>query len=185
MDTRLNLTGTLGLELTLFFVLFILITSVVMWGLPRITGINRLFGVGRFYAKLPPSRDALGNVELAQLADNIDRLADYLKDRSIASVGHNAAIDSVEYRLAGDLAEVARCARNMKLFLDRNSSALLDLLPFIVDRLARPQRLLIAPPQPTNDQSPSETPDAGFLGSDIGRATGRLEGAVHRTVVRR
>jgi hypothetical protein len=185
MDTRLNLTGTLGLELTLFFVLFVLIATAVMWGIPRITGINRLFGVGRFYAKLPPSRDGHGNVELAQLADNIDRLADYLKDRSIASVGHNAALDSVEYRLASDLAELARCARNMKLFLDRNSSALLDLLPFIVDRLARPQRLLIAPPQPTNDQQPSVTPDTSFVGSDTGRASGHLEGLAHRTVVRR
>jgi hypothetical protein len=185
MDTRLNLTGALGLELTLFFVLFVLIATVVMWGLPRITGINRLFGVGRFYAKLPLGRDALGNVELAQLADNIDRLADFLKDRSIAGVGHNAALNSVEYRLASDLAELARCTRNMKLFLDRNSSALLELLPFIVDRLARPQRLMIAPPQPTNDQSPAVTPEADFLGSDIGRGSGRLEGAVHRTVVRR
>jgi len=185
MDTRLNLTGTLGLELTLFFVLFVLIATVVMWGLPRITGINRLFGVGRFYAKLPPCRDGLGNVELAQMADNIDRLADYLKDRSVANVGHNAALDSVEYRLASDLAELARCARSMKLFLDRNSSALLDLLPFIVDRLARPQRLLIAPPQPTNDQQPGVTPAAGFLASDIGAASGRLEVSVHRTVVRR
>jgi hypothetical protein len=185
MDTPLNFTGTLGFKLTMFFVLFILISSAVMWGLPRITGVNRLFGIGRFYSKLPACRDGLGNVELGQLAENIDQLADFLRDRSIANVGHTAAVDSVEYRLASDLAELARCARNMKAFLDKNSSALLDLLPFIVDRLARPQRLLIAPPQPTNDQPPSLASDASFLGSDIGRASGHLEGSAHRTIVRR
>lgn len=179
MDIPLKLTGPLGLELTMFFVIFVLISSVVMWSLPRITGVNRLFGIGRFYSELPRCRDDLGKVELAQLAENIDRLADFLKDRSIASLGHSAAIDSVEFRLASDLAELARCARNMKTFLDRNSSALLDLLPFIVDRLARPQRLLIAPP--TNDQPAGSAPQVSYPGSDIGRA----EGSTYRTMGRR
>jgi hypothetical protein len=156
---------TLGFKLTTFLVLFILLSSGVKWIIERITGVNGLFGIGRFYAKLPPCRDDLGKVELGQLAENIDQLAEYLKDRSIARIGYSEALESVEYRLAGDLAELARSARNMKAFMDRNGSALLELLPLIIGRSAGPQRLLSAPQvqpmsapqvQSASDLSPSE-----------------------------
>ena len=157
MGTLLNSDGTVGLKLTMFFVLFVLISLVVIWISERITSVNRLFGIGRFYSELPPCRDDRGKVELGQLAENMDRLAVYLKDRSIARAGDTEALDSVEYRLASDLAELARCARNMKEFMDKNASALLDLLPLIVGRSAGPRPLLIAPPaQPQRDRLPSE-----------------------------
>lgn len=157
MGTLLNSYGTIGLQLTTFFVLFVLISLLVIWISERITGVNRLFGIGRFYSALPPCRDDLGKVELGQLAENIDRLAVYLKDRSIARAGDTEGLESVEYRLADDLAELARCARNMKEFMDRNASALLDLLPLIVRRPVGRQSLLIAPPaEPENGRPPSE-----------------------------
>lgn len=155
MDTLLN--SGLGLKLTTFFVLFVLISLVVIWISGHITGVNRLFGIGRFYSKLPPCRDDAGKFELGQLAENIDRLADYLKERSIEAVGYTAALDSVEYRLASDLAELARCARNTKEFMEKNASALLELFPLILGRSTGRQPLLIAPPaQPESDRLPSE-----------------------------
>lgn len=149
--------ATVGVKLTMFIVLFILITLAVIWILDRITGINRSFGIGRFYSKLPSCRDKHGKVELGQLAENIDRLADYLKDRSNARIGSGTVPDSVEYRLAADLAELAKCARTMQAFMDKNASALLNFLPLIVARSARQQRFLSAPPvQPEGDWSPDE-----------------------------
>jgi hypothetical protein len=61
---------------------------------------NGLFGLGREYKKLPPHHD------FKELTDNVERLADYLMDRSLGSFvseGYLKAPDRWEWQLGNDL----------------------------------------------------------------------------------
>ncbi len=152
MGALLNLAGSAGFNLIMFIVLFILITLAVIWILDRMASINRSFGILRVYSRLPPCRDKLGRVQLGQLAENIDRLADHLKEHRRTGLG-----GAPETRLADDLAELAKCARTMQAFLDRNASALINALPLVIGQSVKQQRLLSAPPvQPENDWPPNK-----------------------------
>jgi hypothetical protein len=61
--------------------------------------LNGLFGLGRAYKKLPPHHN------FTELADNIERLANYLMDRSLGSFGNEGYIkapDRWEWQLGND-----------------------------------------------------------------------------------
>jgi hypothetical protein len=69
---------------------------------------NGLFGFGRAYKKLPPHHN------FKELADNIERLADYLMDRSLGSFareGYLKAPDRWEWKLGNDLKLLLEYAR--------------------------------------------------------------------------
>ena len=66
------------------------------------------FGMGRAYRKLPPHHN------FKELADNIDRLADYLMDSSLGSFGSKGylkAPDRWEWQLGKDLKMLLEYAR--------------------------------------------------------------------------
>jgi hypothetical protein len=68
-----------------------------------------LFGIGRAYKKLPPHKN------FVQLADNIERLADYLMDRSLGSIareGYLKAPERWEWKLGNDLKMLSQYARD-------------------------------------------------------------------------
>lgn len=70
--------------------------------------LNGMFGIGREFRKLPPHRD------FAELADNIERIADYLMDRSLGSFigeGHRKAPSRWEWQLGSDLKMLLEYAR--------------------------------------------------------------------------
>ena len=70
---------------------------------------NGLFGLGRAYKRLPPHHD------FKELADNLERVADYLIDRSLGSFsseGYLKAPDRWEWRLGEDLKLLLKYARD-------------------------------------------------------------------------
>jgi hypothetical protein len=61
---------------------------------------NGLFGIGRAYQKLPPHHN------FKELADNVERLADYLMDSGLSNIsgeGHIKAPDRWQQHLGKDL----------------------------------------------------------------------------------
>ena len=70
---------------------------------------NGIIGMGREYKRLPPHND------FAQLADNIERVADYLLDKSLGSFaneGYLRAPDRWEWKLGNDLKTLLQYARD-------------------------------------------------------------------------
>ncbi len=69
---------------------------------------NGLFGLGRAYNRLPPHHS------FSELADNVERLADYLIDRSLGSFANERymkAPDRWEWKLGNDLKLLLEYAR--------------------------------------------------------------------------
>ena len=69
---------------------------------------NGLFGLGRAYKRLPPHHN------FAELADNVERLANHLMDRSLGSFareGYLKAHDRWEWQLGTDLKLLLEYAR--------------------------------------------------------------------------
>jgi hypothetical protein len=70
--------------------------------------LSGLFGLGRKYKKLPPHRN------FTELAANIERIADYLMDRSLGSFGNEGytkAPGRWEWQLGNDLKMLLEYAR--------------------------------------------------------------------------
>ena len=70
--------------------------------------LNGLFGIGRAYKKLPPHHN------FAELADNIEQLANDLMDRSLRSFareGYSKAPSRWEWQLGNDLKMLLEYAR--------------------------------------------------------------------------
>jgi hypothetical protein len=70
--------------------------------------LNGLFGIGRAYKKLPPHHN------FAELADNIEQLANDLMDRSLGSFareGYLKAPGRWEWQLGNDLKMLLEYAR--------------------------------------------------------------------------
>ncbi len=68
-----------------------------------------LFGLGRAYNRLPPHHS------FSELADNMERLANYLMDRSVgsfASEGYAKAPNRWEWKLGNDLKLLVEYARD-------------------------------------------------------------------------
>lgn len=71
--------------------------------------ISEIFGLGRAYKKLPPHDN------FAQLAANIERIADYLLDRSLGNFrneGYLKAPQRWEWKLGNDLKMLLQYARD-------------------------------------------------------------------------
>lgn len=71
--------------------------------------IRDLFGLGRAYKKLPPHKN------FVELAHNIERLANYLMDRSLGSFAHEGyrkAPERWEWKLGLDLKMLLQYARD-------------------------------------------------------------------------
>jgi hypothetical protein len=69
---------------------------------------NGLFGLGRAYRRLPPHNNYV------ELAANMERLADYLIDKSVGSGGekYKKAPDRWEWKLGHDLKMLVAYARD-------------------------------------------------------------------------
>ena len=68
--------------------------------------LNGLFGLGRAYRKLPPHRN------FAELAANVERVADHLRDKAVANFGKaDRAPERWEWQLGSDLKMLVEYAR--------------------------------------------------------------------------